>query len=81
MKESKRGTIFSFISHGFSLAFVLWMMVIVVAAGLNPNHIVINNFNALNEYWIELGLCIGLSIVIIAGFVSHYHRFKREMKK
>lgn len=64
--------LFPFITHILSFAFVLWMSIWVIIAGMNENYTVINHFNVYGEYHIELILVLCSVVVITIGLIQHY---------
>lgn len=78
--SQRRSAVWAFLSYGIGVAFGLWFCIQMVAATLNPNHIVINHYNAFDEFWFELVLVFFATIVVIRGFVEHLKVFKVTMQ-
>jgi len=55
------------------------MMIWLIVAGMSPDHIVINHFNAYGEYYTELIMGIIMTAIILVGFIIHLQRFKNEL--
>ena len=74
----KRSAVWSFMSHGIAVGFTVWFLVVMLVALVTPSHIVVNDFNHFNEYWIELVLVFGAVIVVSKGFIEHLHQFRKS---
>ena len=77
-KRTKKLTpLLPFVTHILSFAFVLWMTLWVIVAGMNENYTVINHFNVYGEYHIELILVLCSVVVIFIGLIQHYVSLRR----
>ena len=75
----KRSAVWSFLSHGIAVGFTTWFLVVMLVALVSPSHIVINDFNHFNEFYIELFLVLGAVIVVSKGFIEHLHQFRASV--
>ena len=77
-RSKKLQPLFPFITHILSFAFVLWMTLWVIIAGMNDNYTVINHFNVYGEYHIELILVICSVVIITIGLIQHYLNLMKQ---
>ena len=78
-KANKATIVFSFASHLLSMAFVLWMMIWLIVAGMNEEHVLVQHYNEFGEYQLELFLGLGMTVVIVIGLYLRFRRFRGEM--
>jgi len=74
----KRSAVWSFMSHGLAVGFVVWFLVIMLVALVSPNHVVVNQFDYYGEYWVELVLVFFAVMIICKGFIEHLHQFRES---